>query len=594
MQFRVLKLRFRRQVRKGQRQVEDFSQQAETKIESQLFDRFERLRAVRRFIGAWVLLFVILIGLTVWQLNGLATYYQSLQPTPGGIYTEGILGDFTNANPVFATSAVDASISKLIFAGLLKYDNHNNLVGDLAQSWSSNEIGTVYTVNLKPHLQWQDGQPLTAADVAFTYQVIQNPDAQSPLVSNWRGITVTAVNPLQIRFTLPNALSSFPYEMTNGIIPKHLLSNVAMTDMRSTAFNTQNPIGAGPFEWKTLQVTGDTPVDREEQVAMAPFAGYNGGQPKLDSFVVHAFHDKDKLIASYDKNELTAMSGLTSVPTNLVNDKHSQKISFNLTAAKMVFFKTTSPNLQDANVRQALVASVNVPAIIKQLDYKARPVREPLLVGQLGYDPGSAQMGFDAAVAAQKLTAAGWVPGKDGIRFKNKQPLHFTLYAEDDPEDTKVANIIVDDWRRVGVNAELLLQSGTDLQQTATSHSYDALMYGISIGVDPDVFVYWDSSQADIRATNRLNFSEFSSPAADAALEGGRTRQNPSLRVIKYKPFLQAWQQAAPALGLYQPRFLYITHQTVYHLDPRTINTSTDRFNNVQDWELHQAEVTRN
>ena len=594
MQFRVLKLRFRRQVRKGQRQVEDFSQQAETQIESQLFDRFARLHAVRRFIIAWILLFVILIGVTIWQLNGLATYYQTLEPTPGGIYTEGILGDFTNANPVFATNDVDSAVAKLVFAGLLQYDSHNHLTGDLAQSWTANDTGTIYTVNLKPNLTWQDGQPLTAADVAFTYQVIQNPDAQSPLQNSWRGITVTAVNPQQVRFTLPNALSSFPYEMTNGIIPKHLLGTVAMTDMRSTAFNTQNPIGAGPFEWKTLQVTGDTPADREEQIALSPFAKYNSGQPKLDSFVVHAFHDQNKMIASYNKSELTAMSGLTTVPASVAKDKANQKVSFNLTAAKMVFFKTTEPNLQDATVRQALVSSVNVPAIIKQLSYPARPVREPFLVGQLGYDPAYAQAGFDAAGAAQKLTAAGWTPGKDGIRQKNNKPLHFTLYAENDPEDTMVANTIVNDWHKVGVQAELLLQDGTDLQQTVASHSYDAVMYGISIGVDPDVFVYWDSSQADIRAANRLNLSEFSSGAADAALEGGRTRQVPSLRVIKYKPFLQAWQQSAPALGLYQPRYLYITRQTVYHLDPRTINNSVDRFSNVQDWELHQAEVTHN
>jgi peptide/nickel transport system substrate-binding protein len=592
MQFRLLKLKFRRRVRKGQRQVEDFSQQAETQIEAQFFDRFSRLRAVRRFMTAWVLFFVLLIGLTIWQLNSLGTYYQSVKPVPGGIYTEGILGDFTNANPVFASGDVDGAISKLIFASLFQYNNHNQLVGDLAQNWSANELGTIYTVNLKPGLTWQDGQPLTADDVAFTYQVIQNPDAQSPLESSWRGITVTAVTPLQLRFTLPNALSSFPYEMTNGIIPKHILGKVAMTDMRSTAFNTVDPIGAGPFAWKTLQVTGDTPTNREEQIALSPFAHYNGGMPKLDSFVIHAFHDQNRLITSYQKSELTAISGLTSVPTALAKDKDSQKNSFALTAAKMVFFKNTNPNLSDPKVRQALVASVNVPAIIQNLGYATRPVTEPLLVGQLGYQPGLAQFTYDPSGAATKLDAAGWVVGKGGIRYKGTQPLTFTLYGEDDPEDTQVARTLVADWRKLGVKVDTVLQDGPDLQQTVSSHSYDALLHGISIGVDPDVFVYWDSSQADIRAANRLNLSEYKSSIADAALEGGRTRQDPGLRVIKYKPFLEAWQQDAPALGLYQPRYLYITRQTVYNLDPRTINSSTDRFNNVENWELHQAEVT--
>ncbi len=83
-----------------------------------------------------------------------------------------------------------------------------------------------------------------------------------------------------------------------------------------------------------------------------------------------------------------------------------------------------------------------------------------------------------------------------------------------------------------------------------SSRSYDALLYGISIGVDPDVFVYWHTSQNDPRS-NRLNFSEYSSKAADEGLESGRTRTDAGLRTIKYRPFLQAWQRDLPALGLY-------------------------------------------
>jgi peptide/nickel transport system substrate-binding protein len=592
MQFRSLKLRFRRRVRNSQRQVEDFGQQAENQLETQLFDRFSRLRVVRRFIIGWLFFFVVLISITIWQLNGLSSAYQTVKAVPGGIYTEGILGDFTNANPVYAGGEVDGAVSRLIFASLFTYNEHNQLIGDLAKSWFANELGTVYTVNLKPGLTWQDGQPLTANDVAFTYQVIQNPDAQSPLQSSWRGINVSVVNPLKLTFTLPNALSSFPYEMTNGIIPQHLLGKVAMTDMRSTAFNTTNPIGAGPFTWKTLQVTGDTPTKREEQIALAPFTHYNAGTPKLDSFVVHAFHDQAKLISSYQKNELTAIAGLSGMPRALQNDTSAQAQNFDLTAAKMVFFKNSNPILSDVAVRQALVSAVDVPSIINGLGYITKPVREPLLIGQLGYDATYQQASFNLATASQKLDAAGWLIGKAGIRYKNNQPLRFSLYGNNDAEDSKVAATLVADWHKLGVRVDVLLQSGPDLQQTVASHSYDALLHGISIGVDPDVFVYWDSSQADIRAANRLNLSEYKSTAADAALEGGRTRLDPGLRVVKYKPFLQAWQQDAPALGLYQPRFLYITRQTVYHLNPRIINDSTDRFNNVQNWELHQVAVT--
>jgi ABC-type transport system substrate-binding protein len=84
-------------------------------------------------------------------------------------------------------------------------------------------------------------------------------------------------------------------------------------------------------------------------------------------------------------------------------------------------------------------------------------------------------------------------------------------------------------------------------------------LYGISLGVDPDVFAYWDSSQASISSQGHLNLSEYKSKAADQALESARTRADAQLRVTKYKAFLTAWTNDAPALALYQPNMLYIS-----------------------------------
>jgi len=103
--------------------------------------------------------------------------------------------------------------------------------------------------------------------------------------------------------------------------------------------------------------------------------------------------------------------------------------------------------------------------------------------------------------------------------------------------------------------------------------------------------VYWHSSQNDARS-NRLNFSEFNNKVADTALEAGRTRIDTELRAVKYKPFLQAWHQNNPALGLYQPRYLYMTQGTVYGMKTHTLNSETDRFTNVHNWQIRQAATT--
>src|SRR5665213_965678 len=243
MTAKNLSLRARRIFRLRRRQIEGLGVQAEKNIDRHFINRLVRLLQVRRFVITWILLLVLIIGSVIIQTDVLSGYYQSLQPVPGGVYTEGILGDFTTANPLFATGQVDGAISKLVFAGLFNYNQSNQLMGDLASSWSVSPSGTVYTVNLKPNLVWQDGQPLTSKDVVFTYQTIQNPNVQSPLNANWQGVTVAAVSPLTVTFTLANPLSSFLNSLTNGIIPEHLLASVPAAELISANFNT-DPVGA--------------------------------------------------------------------------------------------------------------------------------------------------------------------------------------------------------------------------------------------------------------------------------------------------------------------------------------------------------------
>ncbi len=592
---RTTKLRWRRRFRHSRRQVENMSEQAEEQLEQHVVRRLSRLWFVRRFLLTWVLLLGLLIGMLVVQTRSLSQYYQSLQPVPGGTYTEGILGTFTNANPLYATGPVDSSVSKLVFAGLFKYNNQNVLAGDLANDYEINDRGNVYTVHLKTGITWHDGEPLTAEDVVFTYATIQNPDAKSPLASSWQGVQVAAVDAKTVTFTLPQALSSFPYAMTNGIVPKHLLSGIPPTQLRSIAFNTTAPVGAGPFKWKTVEVSGGTPETREERVGLAKFDNYIGGAPKLNGFVIRAFHSKSNLMNSFEKRELDGLVGLDEMPEKW-KKQHTlaHENGFPLTSEAMVFFKTSSDVLSDAAVRKALVQATDTAQIRKGLGYAVQAANEPFLRTQVGHDAALAQLPYNVDAANLLLDQAGWVKQANGIRAKAGKPLSFQVVTENTPEYTYVANQLRKQWKAVGADANFTRQETSDIQTTLAFHNYDALLYGISIGVDPDVFAYWHSSQADIRSANRLNFSEYKSSVADKALEAGRTRTEPALRAIKYRPFLEAWRNDAPAVALYQPRFLYVTAESVAGLHEHPINTGTDRYANVENWMIHQAYVDIN
>lgn len=580
----------RRRFRRHKNQVEQLGLQTEDTIEKHFFKRFDRLVYVKRFVSVWLVFCVFLIGGVIFQTSLLTKYYKTSVPVAGGTFTEGIFGSFTNANPLYATGPVDSAVSRLVFAGLLKYDANNKLTGDLAESWTIDKTETVYTVKLKKDLKWQDGEPLSAEDVVYTYKTIQTPDAKSPLFNSWQGIAIEAKDSRTVVFTLPGVLSSFQYGLTTGIVPKHKLANIPAAQLRATQFNTSAPVGAGPFMWDAIEVSVH---DKSQQgrIGLKSNENYHVGKPSLQRFVVRYFTDQKQLLDSFGNHELTAISGLDTFPDTFANDRSIKQYSIPVTAQVMVFFKTSQEILSDVKVRQALVQAANKDQIISGIGYSVVSSNQPFLPGHPGYDKSIPQLSYNRPAAEALLDQAGWVRAADGIRQKNGKQLSFSLYSQSTSEYAYVTQKLQEDWAKIGVKVDVLLQPDSDLQTTVTGHNYDALLYGVSLGIDPDVYAYWGSTQADERAANRVNFSEYRSATADRALEAGRTRTDDSLRAVKYRPFLEAWRNDAPALALYQPRYLYITRDAIFGFDPTVINSASDRYANVVDWKIRQQAV---
>lgn len=587
MAYSYSRIRFRRRVRKGKQQMADIGQTANKQLDRHIFRRWQNLKDSRRFIVGWLGLVILLLVGVVVQTRSLDGYYLSSVPVAGGIYTEGIVGSFSNANPIYAVNDVDSAVSKILFDSLFTYNDKNQLVGDLAASWQVDSKGTTYTVHLKPNLKWQDGADLTSDDVVFTYITIQNPDAQSPYMSNWTGVKIEKVNTTTVKFILSNTFSPFPYSLTGGIIPKHLLGKVSPAQLRSVAFNTKSPIGSGPFAWKGVTINNSGQSSQSETIQLAAFDNYHTGKPKLNGVTIKTYPDEDSLKKALDDNKIIAAIGLDLTDQDAA--QQNEAISFNLMSANMLFLKTTSLILNNVQVRQALIKATNVPALVAKIGYTTIPVREPLLESQIGYNPTYIQFGYNKAGAAQQLNNAGWqLIGKNQYRTKNGQQLVIHLAYDYSSDFSLIAEGLQKQWSDIGVNVVVDVNQDTkNANKYINSHDYDVLLYGINIGPDPDVYVYWHSSQIDIHSQTHLNLSEYKSTVSDIALEAGRTRTDPLLRAAKYKPFLEAWHDNVPAIGLYQPRYLLVSNQHIYGLRSQLINSPSDIYNNIDQWMIN-------
>jgi peptide/nickel transport system substrate-binding protein len=538
---------------------------------------------VRRFMFGWLAVAsLMLVGIAL-QSQQLDNAYKKASPKQGGVYTEGIVGELTNLNPIFASGNVNQAASRLMFGSLFEYDRSGHLKPDLAESIDLDKNGTKYTVKLREDVLWHDGDVLDAQDVVYTFQTIQDPATRSSLQESWKDIKIESPEKFVVTFELPNKFAPFEYSLTTGIIPKHKLKDLRPDELRTSAFN-QAPIGSGPFKFRNL----DAGTGALEMVNNTDY--YKNG-PYLNRFVIQTFKDKQMLVKALNDGEL---SGAADIKPGLVTrEKKYQKYTMLMTNSVFSFFNNKRAPLNDKAVRSALVSSIDRKKLIKQAEVDGSQSKSPLLVEQIGFNTKLQQPDIDIAKARKILDDAGWKASKDDdIRTKDKQRLEFTLTSQAADEFPAVAAYLKTAWKQIGVDVNVQLVSLDSLRKdNIIPHDYDALLFGVALGSDPDVFAYWHSSQT---GEGGFNLSEYESKVADESLESGRTRLDERLRAAKYKTFTEEWLKDNPAAALYRTSLIYFQDKNVIGSRSRRLIDPADRFNDVENWAVNTSQSARN
>jgi peptide/nickel transport system substrate-binding protein len=554
--------------------------------------RFVNLREVRRHALGWLLLIGALSGVTMWQSGVASQAYTAPVASEGGVYTEGIFGAIDTMNPLFVTTPAERSASRLLFANLLTYDEKNDLVGELAQSWEVDSSGKVYTLRLKDNAKWQDGVQITADDALFTFNLIKNADTRSPLYASWRNIGVEKVDKLTIKFTLPVSYAAFTSSLVMGILPHHVLKDVHPSQMRTDGYNRAPKVANGAFQFQDLT---SVDIDRNHYlVRMTANPSFVMGKPKLTGFQLHAYKDSEDMPQAFVSQEV---AGLNNIGINQIgslgNAQNYTRIDAPLYNGVYAFLRTDAPFFSDVRVRQALQSATSQDSILKLFGNHVEALEGPLLPGQIGYREDVKQPEQNLEKAKQLLDAAGWMARPDGKREKNGEPLKIRVVTVNSGNYPAVAEEVMRQWGQIGVEFDSLVVKAEDVQQNIIiPRAYDVLIYEIAIGRDPDVFAYWHSSQAN---TVGLNLSNYKSPKVDDELDSARTRLDTTLREAKYRLFVQQWVNEVPAIALYRPALTYVQNKNVVTFKARPLVDSTDRYFNVRAWaaESDQRRPTR-
>lgn len=514
-----------------------------------------------------------------------------VEPSAGGRLTEGLVGLPKYINPLLADSnPVDRQLTDLLFDGLTRYED-GYIVPALAESWTYSEDNKTVTFNLDDQVQWHDGQPLSTADVAFTYGLLQNDEfpAAGPLREFWQTVTITVENESKISFTLPQPYSPFIEATTRGILPAHILADIPVGELADHEFN-EKPIGTGPF----FVIPGNSWKD-DGYLLLAPYPNYWRGGTKLDTLAFRFYPDGAALEAAFEDDQIQAITWISpedvadlgAVPGMKMYTSPSPRF------AELIFNLTDSaaPALRTLNVRQALAEALDREVVADAALWgQAIPLEGPYLPSSWAYNPSLlTNYTYQLDQAASRLNDEGWILQEGAnLRQKEGDTLSLRLLIGDTPQQLAIAAELARQWAELGVNIELKPVNPSRLQAELGTIEFDVALLDVEPLGDPDLYDFW-SQEAIVRGQN---YSGWNNRRASEALETARNLLLPEERRPYYEAFLRYLDEDLPALTLFQYVDTYGISETVHELSIGLINVPRDRYKTFDEWFLLFKDVS--
>lgn len=512
------------------------------------------------------------------------------QPEQGGVYTEGLVGSLGRLNPLLDwNNSADRDVNRLLFSGLVRFDERGLPQADLAEAWGESQDGTIYNFTIRSNAVWHDGKPVTSDDIIFTIERLKDAGSLYPqdIKDLWSRIEITKLNDKNIKFTLPEPYVPFIDYLTFGVLPKHLLESVPSDQMANAEFNI-NPVGTGPYRFDQLLVDNGQIVG----VVLTRSENYYGAASFIDQVVFRYYPSSAAALDAYQQGDVLSVSQVTSDVLEAALEQPDLSIySSRLPMMSFVLFNLKDPGtvfLQDAKVRRALMLGLNRPYLINAfLKGQAVISDTPILPGSWAYFDGTEHYQYDPDAAVNLLKAGGYVipAGGGEVRAKDGVPLAFTMVHPNDILHAQIAQAIQAQWAAIGVRVELQAVPYDQLVLTTlASRAFQSALVDLNLSrtPDPDPYPFWHQAES----TGGQNYSGWDNRAASEYLEQARVTADYTLRTRLYRNFQVIFARELPALPLYVPVYSYGVDSQVQGVQVGPLYEPTDRLATFTRWYL--------
>ena len=439
-----------------------------------------------------------------------ATAAESPSPSDSGkggekvVFTVGLTNQPDSLNPFLGIEAESYEMWALMYDQMITYKSEDmSPQPGLAKSWDTSDDGLTWTFHIRDGVKWSDGEPLTAADIAFTYNRIIDggPEAAtwSSYLSSVEKVTAPDDTTVVLELSKPNAVLPL---LPIPIVPEHVWSKLSEKDVKTYSNEPPDVVGSGPF--RIVEGSAGGSVFRFEANP-----DYWQGTPHIDEVVFRIFKAADPAIQALEKGEIDFVEGISPTQVEALQGKSGitaqtgdspafDEIAFNTGSVDLDTGKPIgdpNPAVLDPKFRYALGFAIDREAL-KERVYQGSGIEGTTIVPPAyptyhWEPPEDVAFKFDLERAGQLLDEAGYTKGPDGKRtLPNGKPIGtLRLTARTDSDNGTSLDVMqyFKEWLgELGIDAKVESVESSKLTDMILKGDFDIFEWGWYVEPDPD------------------------------------------------------------------------------------------------------------
>lgn len=485
-------------------------------------------------------------------------YNKTSPSTQGGTLIDAMTGEPSTLIYMVAGESASAAVTANIFNKLLKYNANLDLEGELVERWQISSDSKTITFTLKPNLQWADGKPLTSQDVMFTWQAVTNEKTASPYASDYQLVkNATAPDPRTFIVTYDQAYAPALDSWAGlQILPKHLLEN---QDLHTTAF-ARKPIGSHFYQLDKWNSGENIKLSKNPKSVL--------GEANIEQLVTRIIPDNSAQFLELMADNIDSM-GLDPIKYSRIipsRPELQEKLALYKELGNSytyMGFNLKHKPFDDLRVRLAINYAIDKQEIIDGV-YLGLGINiaSPYKPGTRWSNPTLKPYTYDVEKAKALLKEAGFEDTNgDGIVERDGKPFSFEILTNQNKEREKSAVLIQRRLREVGIDVQIrAIEWASFISRFIKTGDFDAVILGWGLGLDPDQFNIWHSSQ---QQPGQFNFIGYQNAKVDRLLELGRVELDTNKRMAIYHEFSRVLFEDSPIIYLSAGYGLTAIHKRV-------------------------------